>query len=236
MFGQRVGHLLDAIPAGLLLGDVVVFLFQERTVAGCLQERAECGGGVGGSFGRPQGDQALKRRHAAAGGWGERAGIASQPQLSPQAVAGGGAGGPGGENGLRGEAAGRHVGHPREGQIIVGIDEHPQEGHRIFHFAAVEERSAPHDFIGNAAAPQFLLEHARLIACAHENHRLARQHLPFAHPALHIPHDASRFVDLVLGLHDHRRGARTGGGKESLPMAARIAGDEQIGRMDDLGS
>ena len=101
-------------------------------------------------------------------------GIAGGEEFLPEAVPCGGACIASSLHRRPGEAPRGHVGDPGQGEVVVGIDEHPQQRHHILHLATVEERAAADQFVGNASAAEFLFEHTGLFAGAEENHSLGR--------------------------------------------------------------
>ena len=125
-------------------------------------------------------------------------------------MASGGRVGPRLLHGRSGEAPRWHVGNPRERQVVVGIDQHPQERHHVLDLAAVEKRVAADEFVGNLPPPEFLFEGPRLFAGADEDHRLGGLDEPLAEQALDVGDNAARLVHLVLGLDDRRWHARRG--------------------------
>ena len=209
-------HLLDARPTGLGLGRIVlVFLGEKRPVASRVEEAAEHRRRprLPGHRGRScvaEGHESGHRIDARPGCRRQSGRVAAGEQFPPQAMACGGRVGPRLLHGRSGEAPRWHVGNPRERQVVVGIDQHPQERHHVLDLAAVEKRVAADEFVGNLPPPEFLFEGPRLFAGADEDHRLGGLDEPLAKQALDVGDNAARLVHLVLGLDDRRWHARRG--------------------------
>ena len=235
------GHLLHAGPPGLGLGRIIlVFLLQKPLVAGGVEEPEEHGSpaGLARRGGRPrlsEGHQPGDRINAGPRRRRELPRVAAAKQLPPEAVPRRGRGGAGRLHRGGGEATRRHVGDPRQGQVVVGLHEHPQERHHVFDLAAVEERPAAHELIGDVSSSQFLLEGPGLLTGADEDHGFGGDDEPLPQQALDVGDHSAGFVDLVLRLDDRRRHAWSSRGDQRLAVPASVPLDQHVGRPDDLG-
>ena len=131
------------------------------------------------------------------------------------------------------DAAGREIDDAQEGGVVVGVAEQAQVGQRVLDFLALEEAQAAIDLVRNAAAEQFVLEHARLGVRAIEERDLVAADA-FAHQFADFVDDEARLVEVGPALEGADRLAGAGVGPQVLAQPLAVVPDQRVGGSEDI--
>ena len=132
------------------------------------------------------------------------------------------------------QAARGDVDHPREGHVVLGIDDQVQVGQDVLDLLTLVKRHAPHDLVGNPRCPERLLDRPRQGGHAAENRDVGEAIFTLLHQRVDPGGNPFGLVGLTRVDRQLDRLADRVFGPKRLGLAVAVEPDQVVGDADDV--